>query len=1348
VPYDIELDDNLGFGDAFAGGTPLVFSATSRPGTSGLSPINGYYVGKEITFTTGLRAGESAIVTAYTFLAGVGTFTVTPGFSGAPAAGDDLQVDAVDTGRSQLDDVTRDNTPTIFFRLDDGFFLNDLPGNPVTDTPPDEIIPIPFQGGPAQPLLAGYAIAIFDEGPGTVGATPPQTPLGFATNAGDLNNNGVIDGLEVFVPGVYKFTTPVLADGSHFLTARVQMIDPALPQQTGFGPRSLSLEIVVDTVVPPVSFGDPVDPNDGLAPDSDSGVSPPNPDTLIDLITNDVTPTFWGRGEADAIVRLYADNLNVAAFPGTIPGVFDPFDIFIGQDTAIPLDGANQEPHGYWEINSIVSFNDPTYFPLDGLRTVFVTAEDPAGNINPAIGEIELQVFIDTQGPQVTNIQIVDPVTGVSPYDLFNPKGVDANLQGPTPLVTQLKISFQDLPARVLPFLYRALKDETVVVDHFQLFGDQNGRIAIQSVMLMQADPPPAGLPATAMVTLKFFTPLPDDRYTLVITDSILDIAGNPLDGETNAAEPVENPTFPSGDGVPGGDFVARFTVDSRPELGVYAGLRAYIDINGNFVYDPEGQDNDHVNRDIVFRFGSTSDALFAGKFVTPPGVNVQQPAPIVPGRFFDQFAAYGNVLGSFRWLFDFDSNGVADLVTTQPAGLQINGVPVAGNFDNNIANGDEIGLFDGTRWYFDTNHNFIIDAADFSVATAISGFPQVGDIDGDGREDLVTFQNDTFFVDFFANGYGNLDATIPLTLDGGGLGFPGVSERAIVADMNQDGIDDFGVWVPGNLGQTASEISEWYFLVSETVPGGPTATHLPGAPVAGNVPGSLWAFQNFPIVGGAARRHFEPVPFGTSLFAIFGDEPAFPLVGNFDPPPSGVNPETQTTIPANNNFVVAASDAGTEPRVVVIDRATGQPRLDFLAYNAAFTGGVRVATGDVDGDGMLDIITAPGAGGGPHIRVFSGADGTLLKEFFAYAPAFAGGVFVASADFNGDNKADIVTAADAGGGPHVKVFDGVSGALLREFFAYAPAFTGGVRVATGDVNGDHTPDIVTGAGPGGGPHVRVFSGADGAELKSFFAYSPAFTGGVYVAAGDLNGDQRADIVTGAGPGGGPHVSAFDAQTHALLHNFFAYDPAFTGGVRVAAGDFDRDGKDDIHTAAGPGGGPHVRVISGDDGAVLGNFMAELSSGIGLFVAGGTPGVGSPLVAAAGGGAGSAAIGQAQLDLIVAAALSDWEAAGANTQVLRRAKIRLADLPGATLGMAYADEVLIDRDAAGHGWDADGDATVDAGKIDLLSVVEHELGHLLGLDDLDADAHNLMAAELSTGLRRTLSEVDAAFGQW
>src|SRR5439155_13300663 len=117
-----------------------------------------------------------------------------------------------------------------------------------------------------------------------------------------------------------------------------------------------------------------------------------------------------------------------------------------------------------------------------------------------------------------------------------------------------------------------------------------------------------------------------------------------------------------------------------------------------------------------------------------------------------------------------------------------------------------------------------------------------------------------------------------------------------------------------------------------------------------------------------------------------------------------------------------------------------------------------------------------------------------------------------------------LVTGAGAGGGPHVEVFDGMTGALVRSFFAYDTAFRGGVTVAAADVNGDGTDDIITGAGPGGGPHVKVFDGASGALLASFFAYDAAFRGGVFVAGGDVDGDGRADIITGAGKGGGPHV--------------------------------------------------------------------------------------------------------------------------------------------------------------------------------------------------------------------------------
>jgi hypothetical protein len=89
-----------------------------------------------------------------------------------------------------------------------------------------------------------------------------------------------------------------------------------------------------------------------------------------------------------------------------------------------------------------------------------------------------------------------------------------------------------------------------------------------------------------------------------------------------------------------------------------------------------------------------------------------------------------------------------------------------------------------------------------------------------------------------------------------------------------------------------------------------------------------------------------------------------------------------------------------------------------------------------------------------------------------------------------------------------VRILDATTGAEIMSFFAYDPSFTGGVRVATADVNGDGVPDVITSAGQGGGPHVKVFDGAallagEVVELQSFFAYDPTFAGGVYVAAAD-----------------------------------------------------------------------------------------------------------------------------------------------------------------------------------------------------------------------------------------------------
>ena len=175
-------------------------------------------------------------------------------------------------------------------------------------------------------------------------------------------------------------------------------------------------------------------------------------------------------------------------------------------------------------------------------------------------------------------------------------------------------------------------------------------------------------------------------------------------------------------------------------------------------------------------------------------------------------------------------------------------------------------------------------------------------------------------------------------------------------------------------------------------------------------------------------------------------------------------------------------------------------------------------------------------------------------------------------------------TGAGQGGGPHVKVYRG-GGVEIASFYAYDAKFTGGVRVATGDVNGDRTADIVTVAGPGGGPHVKVFDGRTFQEIASFFAFEPGFTGGLTVATGDVNADGLMDVIVGADRGGGPRVSVFSQLTaggaFTRIADFFAYDPGFRGGVNVAAGVFTAGGKQaDVVTAPGRGGGPHVRRFS------------------------------------------------------------------------------------------------------------------------------------------------------------------------
>jgi len=273
---------------------------------------------------------------------------------------------------------------------------------------------------------------------------------------------------------------------------------------------------------------------------------------------------------------------------------------------------------------------------------------------------------------------------------------------------------------------------------------------------------------------------------------------------------------------------------------------------------------------------------------------------------------------------------------------------------------------------------------------------------------------------------------------------------------------------------------------------------------------------------------------------------------------------------------------------------ANGMALGQWTAYGGGY--GVNVALGNLRGDEGAEVLTGPGPGAvyGPHVRGFT-LDGQPIPavSFLAYGTNKYG-VNVTAGDIDNDGLDEIVTGAGPGAvfGPHVRGWNWDGNGAVQSipgisYFAYGtPKW--GVNVGCGDLDNDGYDEIVTGAGPGAvyGPHVRGWNW-DGGPLTpmggvSFLAYGTNKYG-VNVSCGDIDGDGYDEIVTGAGPGAvfGPQVRGWNVDGGAADDipgiNFFAYD-VLHWGANVSCGDVDGDGIDEIITGRGPGAGYEAQV--------------------------------------------------------------------------------------------------------------------------------------------------------------------------
>lgn len=278
----------------------------------------------------------------------------------------------------------------------------------------------------------------------------------------------------------------------------------------------------------------------------------------------------------------------------------------------------------------------------------------------------------------------------------------------------------------------------------------------------------------------------------------------------------------------------------------------------------------------------------------------------------------------------------------------------------------------------------------------------------------------------------------------------------------------------------------------------------------------------------------------------------------------------------SGQDFSVVSNGPGAPPILRIYD-TNGGLRHIFYSYETNFLGGFNSATCDIDGDGMDEIVTIRGPGHEPIVLIYEW-DGVRRGGFVAGPLDWFGGSFIGCGDVDNDGVGEIVTGTDVGGAPIVRVFE-ANGTLISTFLAAEPTNTSGVRVATVDPDGPGGQPalLALAGGPGGDPWVKV-TNLQGGVISQWLAFGPEFRGGVFIDGFDVISGPAEETITSPGPPG--YAGGAIAVVRSLEGNYYTHvlpqGASGSGGGRAAGGRFPDKG---LVVVNGPGTFPLVSIL-------------------------------------------------------------------------------------------------------------------------------------------------------------------------